>query len=99
MNYDGLDEEPLNKILERFTYKPSWTFTICEGRLFIRALAPDTDDHTKIIPINFQTSIPRFRTPDYPWDRWLLDQILNVERHEAEEFFKIDGVKVFDPHG
>lgn len=34
------------------------------------------------------------------WRRWLLEQILLVERHEACEFFKIDGIRPYAPlHG
>lgn len=35
-----------------------------------------------------------------PWRRWLLDRILDVERHEACEFFAIGGERPFYPeHG
>lgn len=34
------------------------------------------------------------------WDRWLLDRIMDVERHEAMEFFTVAGRKPFNPgHG
>lgn len=34
------------------------------------------------------------------WQRWLLDQLILVETHEACEFFTIDGVKPYAPaHG
>lgn len=34
------------------------------------------------------------------WQRWLLDQILLVEQHEACEFFEVAGVKPYAPsHG
>jgi hypothetical protein len=34
------------------------------------------------------------------WHRWLLDRILDVERHEACEFFRIGGERPFYPeHG
>ena len=34
------------------------------------------------------------------WERWLLDRILDVERHEAMEFFSISGRRPFYPeHG
>lgn len=34
------------------------------------------------------------------WRRWLFDQIVLVERHEAMEFFQIDGVRSYAPsHG
>ncbi len=32
------------------------------------------------------------------WQRWLLDQILLIERHEACEFFRVDGDRAYAPH-
>lgn len=32
------------------------------------------------------------------WQRWLFEQLLLVERHEACEFFTVDGVKPYAPH-
>jgi hypothetical protein len=32
------------------------------------------------------------------WTQWLLDQILLVERHEACEFFRIKGERIYAPH-
>lgn len=98
MIQDGLNEEPLRDILRKFTYKPDWSFTIRDGMLIIKTFAPDTDDMKSIVPVSTVASIPRFVRAEFPWDRWLLDQIMSVEDHEAREFFKIDGVKVFDPH-
>lgn len=90
--------ESLERLLQTFTYKPDWAFTIIEEGLLIRLIAVDTDNHRNRIPITFSIGIPSFVRPDFPWDRWLLDQIMEVEKHEAREFFKVNGVKVFDPH-
>ena len=32
------------------------------------------------------------------WMRWLLDRLIEVETHEACEFFRIDGERVYAPH-
>ncbi len=32
------------------------------------------------------------------WQRWLLDRLLEVKRHEACEFFQINGERVYAPH-
>lgn len=32
------------------------------------------------------------------WRRWLLDQCLVVERHEACEFFEVEGERFYAPH-
>jgi hypothetical protein len=99
MNYDGLDDEPLRNLLRQFTYKPNWTFVIQDDMLIIRLLAPDTDNIKNIIPVHNAVTIPRFVVTSFSWHSWLLEQIMCTERHEAQEFFKINGVKVFDPHG
>lgn len=92
------DGAALKQLLQKFTYKPGWTFDVEREGLVIRFTAIDADDHTKLAPVSFGVTIPAFVRTDFPWDRWLLDQIMVVEDHEAREFFKINGVKVFDPH-
>lgn len=92
-------QEPLRVLLRNFTYKPGWNFYIGPDGLIIEALVTDSDNPKQNIRVSFGIGIPSFVRPEFPWDRWLLDQIMTVEDHEAREFFKIDGVKVFDPHG
>lgn len=94
-----MSEEPLRAILRTFTYRPGWKFAIVDGRLMIRAMVIDTNDHSQMTPLCNVQSIPEFVRKDFDWPRWLLHVILEIEDHEAREFFKIDGVKVFDPHG
>ena len=46
-----------------------------------------------LFPVPLEGSAP-------PWHRWLLDRILDVERHEACEFFQLGGERPFYPeHG
>ena len=92
------DEEPLQRLLNGFTYRPDWSFVIENGVLVVRALVIDTDNTGKIIPLQFGIGLPSRVRPGFDWTRWLFDQIMEVERHEAQEFFKINGIKVFDPH-
>lgn len=92
-------EEPLRKLLQVFTYRPGWTFKIERGMLLIQAMVIDTDDHKRRTPLNFAQILPEFVRDDFDWTHWLFYKIMEVEDHEAREFFKIDGVKVFDPHG
>lgn len=98
-------DEPaaLKELLSRFTYRPGWDFNILRERdtyiLHISADVVDSDNPHKIAPLQFAHGIPQFVPPAFDWQRWLLDMIMEVERHECREFFKIDGVKVYDPHG
>lgn len=93
--------EPLKAILRAFTYRPDWSFEIVYGAidtLVIQGRVIDTDDFSKVILLNFSASLPEAVRPDFDWTCWLFDRIMEVERHEAQEFFKINGVKVYDPH-
>lgn len=98
-SFDSLQEEPLKKLLQKFTYRPGWTFEVEAGTLIVRAIVIDTDDPTRTTPLSFAQIIPQYVPDDFDWTRWLLRKIMEIEDHEAREFFKIDGVKVFDPHG
>lgn len=95
---------PLETILRTFTYKPGWEFrlTIDERFLNLRivVMVIDADCPSSTIRIEFNTSFDHHlcNLGHYPWEKWLRDRILEVERHEVDEFFQIDGVKTFDPH-
>ena len=86
--------------LKEFTYKPGWTLGVGGpgGRyLCIMAL---TDDSTN--PQARRHTQHMFLIPDgldrRGWVRWVFDRILDAERHEAAEFFRVDGAAVFYPH-
>lgn len=103
------DVEALLKIL---TYKPGWSFDlgwhdargyIREPVLTITVLVPDVNDPSReiriaqrvIVPLSFAYMIqgdPPFLV------RWLRDCIRDVEFHEMNEWFRLDGVAPFDPH-
>lgn len=90
-------ERPLRELLRHFTYRPGWEFRVHQGRLTITATVVDAYNPTQNIPLSFSQMIP-LHTPNYfDWTRWLFDQVMNVERHEAREFFQINGVPVYDP--
>jgi hypothetical protein len=90
--------ESLRELLQTFTYRPGWSFYLERDTLVIRANVLNTDNPKETIRVDFGIGLP-FPTPHkFDWTRWLFDQIMVVEDHEAREFFKIGGVKVFDPH-
>lgn len=73
-------------------------------------IAADVPDSTKVdgdwIPRDGRTNVEHwFHIPPVSWkrpawERWVLDCLLLVERHEAMEFFRVDGEAVFFPaHG
>jgi hypothetical protein len=57
--------------------------------------APDQD-----IRIRHLFIVPAASYNMRSWRRWLFDRILDVEKHEAMEFFQIDGARPYAPnHG
>lgn len=50
--------------------------------------------------VNHYFIVPAATYDERAWMRWLFDQVVLVETHEAMEFFKIDGRRPFAPnHG
>lgn len=87
---------------------PGYTVTGLEslypGRpvsLLITVSTRDSRDPQKIIRVAHQFAVPaqEFVPPLTPaqWERWVLDRIIDVERHEAMEFFAVAGRKPFFP--
>lgn len=97
-------------LLNRFEYKPGWVFTLHryaeQGdsvRLEVAFMAPDSRHprSDKNFPITGVFDIPEnvyreFSDADF-WV-WLHRVIEFVERHEMDEWFKIDGKMMTDPH-
>lgn len=99
----------LKRLVASLAYKPGWKFMIldmdrgqgCAGTtLAITTTQPDSWDHTKTVPLWHSMPVPAAAYNEQAWTRWLLEQILLVEKHEAMEFFKINGEAPFFPsHG
>lgn len=91
-------------------YRPGWTFTIIDD--LDRGQGSEgmtldivTSGYNSYHPERGQTYAVHHYMPVPPaaydkrsWQRWLLDQILLIERHEACEFFEIDGQRPYAPH-
>lgn len=92
------DEQPLRDLLRVFTYRPGWEFFIERGMLRVRATVIDSTNQTQSCPLSYEHALPRYTHPGFDWQRWLFDQIMTIERHEAQEFFQVAGVPVYDPH-
>jgi hypothetical protein len=99
-------------LLRRFTYKPGWTFTLMSdhtssfsswsGPDAIRVVfnAPDAYHPERVTEVGAVISVP-YALADADDDMlcaWLFEQVLAIERHEAGEFFAVDGRRPFDPH-
>lgn len=100
--------QPLVDLVNSLTYKPGWYFKLAdidrgqgsEGEtLTITVCMPDTHSGDAIA-VRHLMIVPAASYNRRSWQRWLFDQILLVEQHEAMEFFKIDGEQPYHPlHG
>lgn len=78
----------------------------CRGlTLLIDALVPEStgDAYPGIargqsIRVHHLFPVPAAAFNRSSWQRWLLDRFLDVQTHEACEFFRVAGDRVFAPH-
>ena len=104
----------LFELIQYLKYKPGWTFelkhkwrdTTCEG-LTLDISVRESDSYGRFdIPGASRPALEFLHVIEVPaasydrraWQRWLFDQILLVERHEAMEWFKIAGHRPYAPH-
>jgi hypothetical protein len=100
---------PLAELVSRVGYKQGWTFTLAHTdrgqgsvgltlRILIRT--PDSYHPEDIRGVMHYFIVPAAAYDEQSWRRWLFDRVLDVETHEACEFFQIDGTRPYAPnHG
>jgi hypothetical protein len=94
----------LEAMLARVTYKPGWRLEIrpspaqgVQKALYVVAeiansWRPEEDGY-------FGRSAPIPPSLDKAaFYRFVFEEVLEMERHEAREWFRVDGVPPFDPH-
>lgn len=105
-----MNADRLHRMLGRLTYREGWSFSIVAHAgwtrgLQIRLNVPDSNTPrgggmSVQLLVDHQFQVPYFPMGDDEIERWLLDCILLVERHEACENFRLDGVAPYYPeHG
>lgn len=105
------DPAPLRALVARLSYRPGWQFELDDinrgqGSIGL-TLAIHTVGYNSYHPERGQTygvvhymPVPPAAYNEKSWRRWLLEQILLVERHEACEFFAIGDEHPYAPnHG
>lgn len=81
------------------SYKPGWKFRVggpLNQYLCIFATTPDSNR-----PTVERTTQHMFQLPDLEgreFYRWVYDRLLDCERHETGEFFRVNGQAPFMPH-
>jgi hypothetical protein len=106
MNQKSPYPQILSELVEKCEYK-KWRVRLIDDyqreddsiglTLVVHAVVPDSY-HDRDIAINHLFPVPPATYDLRSWQRWLLDQLLLVEQHEACEFFKIDGERPYAPH-
>lgn len=99
----------LADLVDNLAYKPGFRITledIDRGQgstgltLLVYITTADSYDHGKTRSVVHYFIVPAAAYDERSWRRWLFEQILLVETHEAMEFFTIDGDKPYAPsHG
>jgi hypothetical protein len=88
----------LADLVAKLRYKPGWRFNIADldrGQgskgltLTIEITGPDSYHPEQRITVMHYMLVPPAAYDERSWTRWLFDQVLLVERHEAMEFFQI----------
>lgn len=97
----------LRSLVEHLSYKEGWRFNLedvdrgqgSEGLTFcVVSTTQDSYHPEKIRPVMHYFPVPPAAFNEQSWRRWLLDRLLEIERHEACEFFQIDGERPYAPH-
>lgn len=99
----------LEQLVEALSYKAGWRFSL-EHRdrgqgsigltLCILILAEDSYHPETMRSVMHYFIVPAAAYDEQSWRRWLLDRVLDVETHEACEFFQINGQRPYAPnHG
>lgn len=101
------DPEVLTSLVQRLTYRRGWRFSLVDmdrgqgsgGLTFVATgLYPDTYDPDTEIRVRHLFPVPPAAYDERSWRRWIFERLLEVERHEAAEFFAVDGSRPYAPH-
>lgn len=99
----------LEQLVQVTSYRRNWSFSLEDldrGQgsrgltLTILITCADSYDQDRKRSVAHYMPVPPAAFKERDWRRWIFDQIVLVEAHEACEFFEIDGVKPYAPnHG
>lgn len=107
MTSDNKAARLVETVLKTVTYKEGWTFRVLFGgdefidppRLRITFKARDaTGNVSQILNIVSERPIPPVLEDSRDVVGWLRSFIADMERHEADEWLKVDGKAPFYPH-
>lgn len=97
-------------LIKKVEYRPHWKVFLFDDydrgqgskglTVVVQTYCQDTYNPERMIRVNHLFPVPPAAFNERSWRRWLFERILEVERHEAAEFFRIDGQRPYAPnHG
>jgi hypothetical protein len=95
----------LERLVGQAGFMPGWSFELRDTpdrglRLVVTVQTTDAYDPGVPYEVKHWLAVPSETHNERCWSRWLLEQCLLVQRHEAMEAFTINGVRPFPPgHG
>jgi hypothetical protein len=100
------EESTLERLVRQMTYKPGWSFSCSTGNLWLLRLVAiirctDSDDLSKKITVTSRRCISReevYYLSEQQAKSYLLQWIMEMERHETLEFLRFNGQRTTDPH-
>jgi len=102
--------EALALLVSGLRYRPGWQFHLMKDHdrgqgskgLTLRIITQGYDTYHpekgETYCVQHFMPVPPASFNEQSWRRWLLEQVLLVERHECCEFFVIDGKRPYAPH-
>lgn len=99
----------LASLVEKLAYRPGWTFVLGDldrGQgskgltLVVTSVGYDSyhPDRGETYRVRHYFPVPPAAFNEQSWRRWLLDRLIEIETHEACEFFALDGERPYAPH-
>jgi hypothetical protein len=105
----ALYPEELASLVKACSYRQGWGVYLddidrgqgCSGlTLTILVVGPDSYPPHDTVQVRHLFPVPAAAYDRRSWRRWLFERYLEVERHEAMEWFTLDGEKPYAPnHG
>lgn len=99
----------LQEVVDAIEYKAQWMFRLFNGdrgdgsaglTLEILVFSPDSYQPTQERGVRHWFIVPAATYDSRAWTRWVFDRVIDVETHEACEFFKHQGLRPYAPnHG
>lgn len=93
--------ELLRGFVARLAYRPGWRFKLggpLNRFICVHALCPDSLNPSRTRITQHMFEVPDGLADERSLAHWIFDRLLDVERHEAAEFFEVGGLRPFFPN-